>query len=375
MALDPRIPLGVVTQDQIVQQNQNQLLNQAKLDDLPRQRAREDRADALTGQANQLALKKAEIDQARTDLDFQYNLVASSVDPVSYSTNRQKAIQMFGPEAAQRIPEQYDPQLIQQMGMGLLSAKERIDAAAKALDDTLARDKFAEDKRHNLATEGKKSEGMSVTLPDGTVMQVGGSGKMTEAQGQASSRGTLLGNGLQTIDANIASPNVNPYRQAAADTIQGMGAPGRLVATKIRSDEENMLNAGNAGALEGVASAVTGAGVTKDQFDRFTSMLPNSADSGDVRAQKFKSALTFLENQLQVAGPRGQQILATDTGLQQLMQKYGVGQSVTGGVGAVGAANNVGRTTTNAQSLEGKTATNPTTGQKIIYRNGQWQAL
>lgn len=129
----------------------------------------------------------------------------------------------------------------------------------------------------------------------------------TEAQGQASSRSNLLGSGLRMLEDNLSSPNVSPLRQAVADTATG-SALGDYAANKIRTDEESLLSAGRDAALEGLASAVTGAGVTNDQFSRFTNLLPKSADSPTVREAKFNNAYNFLSNQLKVAGPAGEQM-------------------------------------------------------------------
>lgn len=175
--------------------------------------------------------------------------------------------------------------------------------------------------------------GISYTMPDGTEIQIGGSGKgaggMKEYQAAASSRAQLLGDGLKTLENNISDPSVSPLRMAIGDTMKGT-ALGDLGATKLQGDKENIASAGRDAALEGMASAVTGAGVTKDQFTRFTNMLPKAADTQPVKDAKFDNAYNFLLNQTNVAGPIAEQLK------QHIVERNQARQQV-GAPGAAGA--------------------------------------
>lgn len=178
------------------------------------------------------------------------------------------------------------------------------------------------------------SNGISYTMPDGTEIQIGGTGKggnMKEYQAQASSRATLLGDGLKTLEKNINDPAVSPLRMAVGDTVKG-SALGDLAATKMQSDPENIASAGRDAALEGMASSVTGAGVTKDQFTRFTNMLPKTGESDAVQQAKFDNAYNFLLNQTNIAGPVADQIK------QHILERTQTRQGTVGPASAAGSS-------------------------------------
>lgn len=138
----------------------------------------------------------------------------------------------------------------------------------------------------------------------------GGVPKMTETQQQASSRSSLISSGLKSLGSLMDSPQVSGGRMAIADTVGMAGPIGQYAAQQIRSPEEQKFTAGRDSALEGMASAVTGAGVTQDQFARFTNMLPSPADDPSVRPQKLVNAYDFLLTQTKIAGPVANEIAA-----------------------------------------------------------------
>lgn len=152
--------------------------------------------------------------------------------------------------------------------------------------------------------------GISYTMPDGTQIQIGGTGKggkINAEQGQAASRSTMIGDGLKSMENLISSPQVSPVRMALANSIGGSNI-GDLAATSMRTPQEQQLSAATDSALEGLASAVTGAGVTSDQFTRFKNMLPNAADASTTKDAKFDQAYNFLLTQTNIAGPIAKQI-------------------------------------------------------------------
>jgi hypothetical protein len=148
-----------------------------------------------------------------------------------------------------------------------------------------------------------KGQGLSVTLPDGTVVQQGGSVKPpNESQMQAAQRAQLIQDGVSKLTALYTDPNISPWRLAAADAMAGT-ALGDTAAAKLRSPEEQKWKAAQASALEGLASAVTGAGVTTQQFERYKAMLPDVNDKDQtVRDAKIQAANDFLNVLLGNAG-------------------------------------------------------------------------
>lgn len=156
----------------------------------------------------------------------------------------------------------------------------------------------------------KKGNGFSVTTPDGTQVQMGGAVKPpTESQLTAANRSVLLQNGMDQLEKLYDNPDLSPMRMATAETLEGMGPYGRVAGSAIRTDPEQTYAAAQASALEGLAAAVTGAGVTKDQFGRYTSMLPSYQDKPETRKAKFKAANEFLNTTLTNAGAAGQSVL------------------------------------------------------------------
>jgi len=145
------------------------------------------------------------------------------------------------------------------------------------------------------------------------LIQMGGRGgaaaptKMTEQQGQAASRSTMLSSGLDDIEKKLKSPGVNPVRLALSETVDGT-ALGNLLGQSMLTPDEQVYTSGRDAALEGLASAVTGAGVTKDQFTRFRNMLPSPTDRPEARDAKMDNAYKFLLTQTSIAGPIADEI-------------------------------------------------------------------
>jgi hypothetical protein len=90
---------------------------------------------------------------------------------------------------------------------------------------------------------------------------------------------------------------------AFAETVEGLGPIGSVLGNNIRTPDEQRMIAGRDAAIEGFASAVTGAGVTQDQFTRFSRLLPQGSEDPTVRREKLANAYEFLLTQTQIAGP------------------------------------------------------------------------
>lgn len=152
----------------------------------------------------------------------------------------------------------------------------------------------------------KKGQGMSVTLPDGTVMQVGGTQKpVSESQAAAGSRATMIQDGVSKLQSLYNSPNISIPRSLGASVLDQFGPIGQAAGGALRSDDEQQWKAAQGAALEGLAAAVTGAGVTSGQFERYQSMLPQLTDKPETRKSKLAFANKFLQSQLTAAGPAG----------------------------------------------------------------------
>lgn len=157
----------------------------------------------------------------------------------------------------------------------------------------------------------QKGAGFTTTLPDGTVIQMGGSTKpVTEAQATAGSRAGMISDGMTKLFQTYDNPNVNIMRTLGATALDQIPVVGQTLGNELRSGPEQEQKTAKAIALEGIASAVTGAGVAKDQFIRYQSMLPDPTDKPGTRVFKLKVANNFLRQQLIAAGPSGKEIAA-----------------------------------------------------------------
>jgi hypothetical protein len=156
----------------------------------------------------------------------------------------------------------------------------------------------------------KKGQGMSVTLPDGTVMQVGGAVKPpNESQMNAASRAQLIQTGLTELEKLYDNPDIDAWRMAGAETLAKAGPMGGVAANKLKTDAEQQWAAAQSSALEGLAASVTGAGVSTDQFTRYTNMLPAITDKPETRKAKMKAANNYLKVLLKNAGAAGQAVI------------------------------------------------------------------
>ncbi len=101
---------------------------------------------------NAYKLKAAKFEIAKAETEDQYRLL-SQATPQNYDAIRAQAVQKYGEEAAQRLPPVYDKAAIDNLGMSLLSTKDKLDLAQKSWDREMETQKFTETQRHNKATE------------------------------------------------------------------------------------------------------------------------------------------------------------------------------------------------------------------------------
>lgn len=166
-----------------------------------------------------------------------------------------------------------------------------------------------------------KGQGLSVTLPDGTVVQQGGSVKPpNESQMQAGNRAQLVQDGLGKLEALYNDPNISPWNVGIADTVGSLGPIGAVAGSTMKSDAEQQFSAAKASALEGMAASITGAGVSKDQFERYSQMLPDITDKPGTRKAKLQAANDYLKVVLRNAGAAAAPVL-------EIMKNKGAAES------------------------------------------------
>lgn len=139
MALDPSISLQARGPGDIYALGQEKAMNQAKVDDIPRQQQMQKIQDA----------------QAKTTRALQ---LAAMANEGNYQAVRSQAIKELGPDIENELPPVYDPQAIRSIQMQLMPIKDQLDLAAKQYDRDFDREKFSETQRHNLTSEANTAK-------------------------------------------------------------------------------------------------------------------------------------------------------------------------------------------------------------------------
>lgn len=118
----------------------------SKIPDLQKTFADRDKSvsDAELAQYN-AGIKKAE---------WGAQILSSAKDQNSYNLARQRTAEVFGPEAAARMPEAFDPQFVSGKLNEVLTIKDQMEQQWKQKDYSLKVDQFGETKRHNRTQEG-----------------------------------------------------------------------------------------------------------------------------------------------------------------------------------------------------------------------------
>lgn len=116
MALDPRIILGVQTPGDIEAQT---LSNQQKAQQVEQNQRTLDEQAANAGKPN--------LDEISKKMEIGMKLLSTVKDQASYDRAKQLASQ-YGIDDLDLLPDQYDPQIIDQLGRATMSYKEQLDA-------------------------------------------------------------------------------------------------------------------------------------------------------------------------------------------------------------------------------------------------------
>lgn len=198
----------------------------------------------------------------------------------------------LAPTIASRLPQQFTPDIvpnIERMAFGWQGWKEQQgrDATAKREEDRLAYDKQQDAARMRLDREKfdwqktKPGQGFSVTTPDGTVVNYGSGGSVTnKTQGEAENRMIEAGDTIAAL-TNIRGQFKPTFQQI------GTRAQMKLLALKDRAgtlndDERAKLSEyatyrAEAGQLmSGMLNQLFGAAISEQEMKRGESFLPNT---------------------------------------------------------------------------------------------------
>lgn len=316
-ALGPGLQYGQqLTQDRRQNERQDARLSQDQQEFELRRQALEREAQAQAAEDARTAAKQQAFDQLLPTLPEQIRPVAQAMGPDFLDVYGKEAVAQQFPD-----PDKWDIKTIREGNQDVTyrinpqtGAKEKLGGGA-AFAPVKPDEPTADIQEYNFATQqgfkgtymdylaSKKGQGFSMTMPDGTTVQMGGAIKPpTEGQQQAAARAQLLQSGVSALEELYNDPNISPMRLAGAETLSAAGPFGRLAAENLRSDSEQQFEAAKASALEGIAASITGAGVTKDQFTRYTNMLPSINDKPETKKTKLEAANQFLHVLLKNAG-------------------------------------------------------------------------
>ncbi len=101
----------------------------------------------------QLDFQSRQFKAERDKVDWIHEQIAGATDPASYLQAMHTVAGALGPDAVKDIPPQYDPKVVDQYNQAALTAKERLDAKMKAVDDERQQRANEEKARHDQAAE------------------------------------------------------------------------------------------------------------------------------------------------------------------------------------------------------------------------------
>lgn len=180
MALDPRIPLGVMTPGQAQSEALNNTLKQQQV---------QQNEQSMKQQQEQAG--KPDLAEMEQKLELGMKLLSTVKDQASYDRAKQLAEQ-YGISDLEMLPPEYDPQIVEQLGQATMTfadqlAQQRLEIQQQTLD--LSRDKFEHEKTQPAPYQGGGDTGRLVDR----LIQEGQAGNVAEAleliKGGAGARG------------------------------------------------------------------------------------------------------------------------------------------------------------------------------------------
>lgn len=286
----------------------------------------------------QAAAKAANIDQQLKMLDAGAQVIGGANDQASWDAARQQMADMFGPEAAQRIPEQYDPNAQRTMMEQSMSFKDklelqRMDIAQQKADQSAAYqnsrlDQFAQ----GLALRGQAADGggdgmakpknqiiyneqgkafvVDVNNPDAPPrpIEVGGgqigkavtSPKFTEAETNAALFGARAGESDKIL-AQVGS-EYDPLKvniKGSTENIPGLN----ILTNKALTGNEQKVDQAQRDFINAILRKESGAAIGQNEFDNARKQyFPQPGDSPDVVQQKTNNRSIAIQGLNKAAG-------------------------------------------------------------------------
>ena len=310
---------------------------------------------ALDQRKGQAELSKAEIEGQLQKLEAGGRIMAGVSDQATWDRARQQTAEMFGPEAAARMPEQYDPALVKERMAQSMSVKDR-------LAQQLQQSQFGETQRHNQVSERNTAAGQAV--------QIRGQ-DMTDTR---------------TRDLNrIKQDEVTLKREAKQDTAD-MTKAGQIASFDTMLGTLDRLgkhpglsrSVGLVGALPtipGSDSANFQAELNTFQSQAFVPMVAQLKGMGalsDAEGRKLTAAMGALDPKMGEAEFRASVKRITDDMNSARARVAGGTKTPAGGAGGATGSWSAApsrKVTVDGQSLDAKQAPN---GKYYVQRNGKY---
>ncbi|MFF0982935.1 phage DNA ejection protein [Proteus mirabilis] len=309
-------------------------------------------SEALTREGHQIQIRGQNISRA--------NALTSAYAPTSAMQNYSQYVQMLktDPEGAKEFAQ----------AAGIKPSERKLFKVEEAPDGGIIKYYSNGDEERGSINQPVKMDGMGQPISINQANRI--MEKSTGEQRKAAGFAFRVRNGIDTANALVESGKVSPQRAAAINSALRDGTFARMA---LSGDEQSYI-ASMQDAVLAILRKESGAAIPDFEMERyFRTYTPQLGD--EKAAVKTKSRL--LENQFKAIRaesgkafdammvinsgyetPPNQQ--TSNTNEQQQPPKTTVENQRGGQSGSI---------------FEGTTATNPKTGQKIIFRGGQWQPI
>jgi len=283
----------------------------------------------LQGQMNaqQLAQRKAHIEEGLQHIDVMGRLAGGVKDQATYDQARAQLAEIFGPEAVANVPPVYDPNAVAQFRNQALSAKDQLEQQWKAADYMLGQQKFAFEKGKFGAEMGLKQKQFGLEQYKASPEYVAGiegikAGATAKAKAQVAAKADLpnmeasVQDAITNIDALVGERNAQGKLLKGSaphpgfQTAVGAGFPGaRLIPGTNAADFNARLEQLQGGAFLQAYNTLRGGGqITEIEGKKATAAVTRMSTAQSEKefikaAEEFKGVLKRgLENSRKNAG-------------------------------------------------------------------------
>ena len=218
--------------------------------------------------------RKAQLENGLKQFEAMGQLFSGVQDQASYDAARQQAASIIGPEAAARIPAQYDPQQIAQGQAQALSVKDR-------MAQELQRITVGETMRHNRVTEATALAGQDLTR-----------------------RGQDLSADTTRRGQDMASATAAANREATAGKAGAKEAEAQRLRTQDANDALGLLDQAEK-LIPGATGSYLGAG-----RDMALRSIGAATDAGNAAAQLRALEGALVSKMPKMSGPQSDKDVA-----------------------------------------------------------------